>query len=597
MKDFSKNNKGFTLIEVLVGTAIFLLFAMGVYGGLTLVLKVVYQSRLQILETGLLSEELEVVRNLPFGDVGLQNGVPNGVLEHEKIMVRNNLDFTVITTVRNIDDAFDGTVDGEPEDTSPADYKLVEVSAICASCEQRHAVVLSTIVAPKNLEGDSNNGNLFINVFNSDGLPVSGADVHVENNIHSPAIVIDDVTDSNGWLKIIDTPTGTLAYDITVSKSGFSTDYTVAPSLANPSPTKLSSNVATQDITEIYLSIDELASLNIDTISENCNALSYANFNMLGDKEIGDDPVVYKFNQNITTDALGNYYFSTIEWDDYIFDFAFSSYVLAGSIPAVPLDLNPGQTQNLSLILKNRQGSSLLVSVLDAGTELPLSDTEVRLYNASYDQSLTTGLGYVRQTDWSGGNGQLDFVFDDRYYFASNIDDSSPAGDLKLEKVGSDYLSNGQLESSIFDLGSEVDFVNIVWEPWSQAIETGDNSIVFQIATTNTTTPESWDYFGPDGTAQTFYTATSTVINSIHQNSQYLRYKVYLSTENNNYTPKLSEVAFTYTNNCTPPGQIFFDNLSNDTYELEISRSGYVGNYGEVIIDGDNQAIVYLSAD
>ena len=63
--------RGFTLVEVLMATAIFLLFALGIYGGLQLVFKIVYQSRLRILETAVLSAELETVHNIPFDQIGI----------------------------------------------------------------------------------------------------------------------------------------------------------------------------------------------------------------------------------------------------------------------------------------------------------------------------------------------------------------------------------------------------------------------------------------------------------------------------------------------------------------------------------------------
>ena len=88
MKNKKINNFGFTLVEVLVATAIFLLFAVGIYSSLNLVFKIVYQSRVQILETAFLSEELEAVRNLPYSSVGIVNGVPAGVLSYTKTIVK-----------------------------------------------------------------------------------------------------------------------------------------------------------------------------------------------------------------------------------------------------------------------------------------------------------------------------------------------------------------------------------------------------------------------------------------------------------------------------------------------------------------------------
>ena len=153
----------------------------------------------------------------------------------------------------------------------------------------------------------------------------------------------------------------------------------------------------------------------------------------------------------------------------------------------------------------------------------------------------------------------------------------------------------GSLESSAFDLGAEVNFNNIVWEPLSQPAQCGPNPIRFQIATSDTQVTSTWLYKGPDGASTTYYTATSTIIWSGHSGKRYLRYKVYFSTDDEHYGPTLSEVAFTYANSCTPPGQSFFSGLSAATYNLDVSRSGYTTNAGTVDVSGRTETVVNLS--
>ena len=91
----------------------------------TLIQFLVDQGFEYIVTSKILSEELEVARNLPYEDVGILNGVPAGVISQTKTVSRNNVDFNLTATVRNIDHPFDGTIGGNPNDTSPADYKLV----------------------------------------------------------------------------------------------------------------------------------------------------------------------------------------------------------------------------------------------------------------------------------------------------------------------------------------------------------------------------------------------------------------------------------------------------------------------------------------
>lgn len=590
------NRKGFSLLEVLMASAIFLLFALGIYSGINLVFKIVYQSRMRILETALLAEQLEVVRNLPYESVGIINGIPSGVLPYSTTTVRNGQLFTIITTVRNIDDPFDGVFGGSPGDTSPADYKLVEMSTICDNCSQQNPIILSTIVAPKQLEGASQNGALFIRVFDANGQPVAGAHVIVTNTAQNPNLVINDVTDNEGYLRIIDTPTGTLSYHINVSKSGFSSDYTVPVSASVPTPIKPPSNIVSQAITEISFSVDRLANLDVNFINPSCAVIANAPFTIHGEKIIGTDPDVYKYDRSLVANSSGLYSFANFEWDIYHINVTGNTYVVGGSIPMLPLEITPGLTQSASVILQPYSAHSLLVKVKDAGTGLPLSDATVRLTGTGYDESRITGYGFVRQTDWSGGSGQISFSNEDQYFNDNgNLKVNSPSGDIKLKKVGSDYLNSGWLESSIIDMGTAANFNNIIFSPLSQPASAGINPITFQLATSPSSSPSQWDYKGPDGSTSTYYTATSTLIWSGHNGDRYLRYKAFLNTDDTSVTPTLSEIAFTYITSCVPPGQIFFDSLSAGSFTLDVSRAGYVTNNDALDVSGTAEIIVNIS--
>lgn len=593
-KKFFKN-RGFTLIELTVAIAIFLIFSVGIYSTMSMVFKIVYQSRMKILETALLSEQLEIARNLPYDSIGIVNGIPIGVLLHSQTINRDGASFTVITSVRNIDDPFDGILGGTPNDTAPADYKQVEISAICNNCTQQEPVILSTIVSPKNLEGATKNGALFIHVFDANGLAVAQANIHILNTSANPDVIIDDVTDNDGMLKIVDAPTGTLSYNITVSKNGYSSDYTVTSSAQNPNPLKPPSNVVSQAITEISFSIDKSSALNVTSINSACSAIGGPSVNLFGTKILGANPNVNKTNLNFSLSS-NNYSLNNLEWDTYDFNLQGTTYDLAGSVPMLPLKLNPGSTQNLSLIFEPHTTNSLLVKVKDAGTGLPLSNAVVHLTGTGFDDSLQTDLGYIRQTDWSGGSGQINFIDDTKYFSDDgNLNNSSSPGDLKLKKTGNFYAVGGNLESSTIDLGSSVTLRNLIFEPLSQPSQTGPSPILFQLAATNTPNAAIWNFVGPDGTTSSYYSSTNTVIYPGLANNQYLRYRAFLSTADNHYTPQLSELDITYTNNCIPPGQVFFSGLNSDTYNIDVSRAGYATNNGTVTVGGNGLLEVNLS--
>lgn len=201
----------------------------------------------------------------------------------------------------------------------------------------------------------------------------------------------------------------------------------------------------------------------------------------------------------------------------------------------------------------------------------------MRLEKGNYDTTLTTGRGFVRQTDWSGGSGQADFVDSTKYFDSDgNVSTSNPAGEIKLRTVfGSEYVSDGYLISSTFDTGSSSNFHQILWQPQDQPPETGPNNVRFQIATNNDKV--AWNFLGPDGTVNTYYTLANQDINTLHNGNRYLRYKVFLSTADTNWSPNISDISFTFTSSCVPPGQVFFTALNPGNHTLTVAKDGYQG--------------------
>ncbi|PIW89852.1 MAG: hypothetical protein COZ92_02390, partial [Candidatus Nealsonbacteria bacterium CG_4_8_14_3_um_filter_40_11] len=63
-------SKGFTFIDVMVGTALVLIVFLGIFGAYQLALKVVSQSKARITATALSNQKIEMVRNLAYDDVG-----------------------------------------------------------------------------------------------------------------------------------------------------------------------------------------------------------------------------------------------------------------------------------------------------------------------------------------------------------------------------------------------------------------------------------------------------------------------------------------------------------------------------------------------
>jgi prepilin-type N-terminal cleavage/methylation domain-containing protein len=571
-------NKGFTLVETLVAVAIFVMVSVAIYSGFVGILKIMGVIRVKGIMTNIANEQFEIVRNLPYKDVGTISGIPSGVLNQTQTTSRDNKNFTIETVVRNVDDPYDGTFNGTPKDLSPADMKMVEVTITCDSCaDTLSPISFTTKIAPKSLETASVNGALVIKVFDASGLPVVGANVNIINNNITPNVNLNDETDINGVLTIVDAPPSVSGYQIVVSKEGYSTERTyVVGGSGNPHPSKPNMTVVVQQISQMSFTIDKTSTINVSTVNNQCIVTPSFDFNISGNKIIGTNPNTIKYTNSFATDDNGKITLPNIEWDTYNMSGIDTLNDIIGTNPLLSLGINPNIEQDMEIITAPKNGRRLLVVVRDQATGLPVSDATVTLTGpSSYSKSIITNEGFINQTDWSGGAGQDDFEYANMYLSGDGgIDDYTSAGNLSLKKVSGNYVSNGYITSSSFDTGSTSNFRQLIWSPVTEPAQTGASSVRFQIATNTDNT--TWKFVGPDGTGTSYYTPSNQNIDATHNGDRYLRYRLFLSTLNVAFTPTISDVSVTYTSSCIPPGQVSFSALSTGSYTISISKTGYL---------------------
>jgi hypothetical protein len=205
---------------------------------------------------------------------------------------------------------------------------------------------------------------------------------------------------------------------------------------------------------------------------------------------------------------------------------------------------------------------------------LPLSGATVKLETAGFSEELITGRGFLRQSDWSGGSGQADYTDQTKYFESDgNIETENPSGEIKLKEALGFYAPSGALTSSAFDTGSASNFYQLLATPQDQPAETGADNVKLQVATNldNAT----WNFKGPDGTSDTYYSVADSNINAVHNGDRYFRYRIYLGTASTTYTPNVGEVSFTFSSLCVAPGQVMFSGLVSTDYSLTITKTGY----------------------
>ena len=570
LKESKVKRRGLTFIEALIAIALLVIFSLGIYSAFQVLLTVTRSSQDRVVTVGLLNERAEFIRNLPYSSIGIVGGVPAGALQPTEYFVRNGLSFTVQNYVRNIDDPFDGTTGGTPNDTSPDDYKLVELRAACTTCKNQQASVLTFLVAPKGLESSSQNGSLFVNVFDANGLPISGANVLVVNTQASPTININDVTNINGIFPLIDTPTGTLSYQITVSKSGYSSERTYQPGLPeNPNPVNPHATVLSQELTSVSFAIDKLSTLVLNSSDNRCAAVPGVVAKLDGSKLIGASPNIKKYSSTSTTNTEG-IISVPLEWDTYTLSLDDSAYYLWGIIPYGTILINPSSTLSRQVIVSPQVPGAVLVNVLSAASGTPLSDSLVKLEGGAINKTVISSYATASDTVWFANYATHDGFMDP---------DSSP-GFLSL------LISEGAYSTSTWHwlISNTIDFgaadVSITAFDYEMASLPAQTDVKFQLAVNNDNA--TWNFVGPNSNPNTYFTASSTL--SDFSNNRYLRYKVFFQTDDPAASPRLDSVTFAFRGGCMPPNQVLFAGLPSGTYTLTVNHDGYAENQSTLTV-------------
>lgn len=133
----------------------------------------------------------------------------------------------------------------------------------------------------------------------------------------------------------------------------------------------------------------------------------------------------------------------------------------------------------------------------------------------------------IDQSDWSAGSGQegpITFM-NSGFSTSTNINSTSTVGSIKLQTN-----TQGNLISSVFDTQDSggAAFNAAIW----QGSQPSGTSVKFQIASSNNSSGP-WSYFGPDGSATTYYAPSGPNVSSqinltYHNNQRYFRYKIFL---------------------------------------------------------------------
>lgn len=265
-RSLEHTQRGVTLMDTIVGTALMLVIFLGIASTFKLAVDVVTNNKARGSAIALANERMEYMRSITYASLGTSGGIPSGSIAQSESVVLNGITFTRRTLIEYADDPKDGTGVSDSNGIT-ADYKVGKVDVAWTSRNgTRHITLVSRFEPPAGLEIACTPpcGTLTITAVDSNSQPLSGASVAIVNSSVSPAVSINTFTNTSGVASFIGAPASS-GYQITVTKSGYSTaqTYSVTAQNTNPNPGHLT--VSNNQTTTGTFAIDLLGQKTIQT--------------------------------------------------------------------------------------------------------------------------------------------------------------------------------------------------------------------------------------------------------------------------------------------------------------------------------------------
>ncbi len=577
-----QKNRGLSLVELLVGIAIMLIFFVSLVSFLNVSLKVVGTSSAKVGAVALANEQMEIVRNLPYDSVGTEGGIPPGNILQQSTSTINNIEYTTRTLIQYVDDPADGE-GANDENGITADYKKVKVEVSWVGESFTSPVVLITDIVPKGIETIEGGGTLKINVFDASVSPVVSANVHIENTDTVPSVFIDVFSNSDGKVVFPGAPSSG-SYEITVSKSGYSTTKTYSVSAENSDPQPPHMTILEGETTQTSFAIDVLSTKTVNTYEpegehsfqdlfnneENISATSSVFVNG-GEVKLEEDPTEgynlsgYIISSTTTPEYLKSW--NEFSWNDSEpVDTEIKYYLLYAS--------STGQAELIPDTDLTGNSTGFGVSPVDLSSLNIATYPEVILKaNLTTTSTTSTPVLYDWEVSWQANRIPLPQIpFSMRGEKIIGYDYGVPANPI--------YKYN---ESLTTDNSGHLTISNLEWDNYLITVD--GSSSGYNISEVCSFQPAS---ISPDTNVQT------DILLVPHQTNTLL---VYVENTGGQFIPdasvRLYKTGYDETiSSSTTCGQSFFSPLSaSNGYTLEVSRDGY-GNFSQPNLDVDGQTSI-----
>jgi type II secretory pathway pseudopilin PulG len=422
--DNRRKRRGFSLIEALVFLFIFSVISLAFYETWILSTRHIINTKNRLGATSLANQKMEIVRNQHYDDIGTKHwtgtvweyGIPAGDILEDEDITANSARYHVHTFIQYLDDPYDGTYGGSPNDASAADYKRVRIQVTWGAATPSETIALYSNFSPQGLETNSNTGVLALNVLDASGSGVPSASVTITNPSVSPPVSLTTQTDASGNVTLPGAKISNQTYQIIVGKSGYYAGRTYSPYPTSTfNPDNIHASVVAGSVNAAALIIDEEADLTMRSDDSFGAEIASVDYHISGGRRIGavpgTDPAVpvYDYSDDRTTGSDGEDHLNGRSYGAYtVVPTNPSGYKFLKTVPEGPakdqFEVSPGVDVTQRMIFMNTTINSLWVTVKSSVYATALSGATVRVTNAaaSYDVSLVSdvsGFAYFPEVD------------------------------------------------------------------------------------------------------------------------------------------------------------------------------------------------------
>ncbi len=568
--------RGFSLIEVIIVSAILLLFFAGLFTGVKLMLSLIGESKAENGARTLALARLESIRSLDYDSIGTVGGVPAGAVPQTSTTTLNGVEYTEDVLILYVDRAEDG-LEGADENGVLEDSKRVRVEYSWTIKGNTKSLALVSDIAPVGQETSNGGGTLIAYVYDSNISPVEGAAVNVYNaGVSSSTINLSVNTNSEGKVIIPGMPAGG-GYELSVTKSGYSADGTYDLTATNQNPDPPHTSVASSTITSLTFFIDTLADLTLKAVGQ---------------------PVTYDWTDDMAGSSKFESMSSTTVSGGYLelSDNGVGGYVSAGtalSTSTAPGSFSSWASADWTATTATDTSIAIHVYTESGGSYSLVSDTDLAGNSAGFTSgpldisglSTTTYASLALGANLATTDSSLTPLIDS--WQLTYIESEPPLANITFDLVGNKSIgkeSDGFTEvpkytgSWTTNSGGSINNP-LEWDIYTVTLDGATEG--YDIKEARGILPLSLD---PSESMSLTLVLTSHTANSLH---------VTVVDSNGIAVSGADVTVNSVTKETSIYGQVFFDSLSATDYTVDISKTGYTNFSDTVTVSGN---VMYSAA-